>query len=233
MEFRGYRVQVESVTVAGRTYEMLMPDNCEALLDDPRVVTRFEHDEYMPYWAILWPGALVLADAVAQWPSLADAAPLEVLELGCGLGLVGLVASGLGFRVTISDYDEDAVAFAQVNAARNGLPEPVVRVIDWRLAYDDLRCDRILAADVLYEARHLEPVSRFIQVHLRPGGLALLSDANRSTADIFPAVARAHGLSVATTPVERPGGGAAPVVRARIFTVRAERPAAPRGRAVV
>lgn len=193
---RGYPLRRESVVVGERTYELVMPADSSALLDDPRVTARFARDEYMPYWATLWPAARVLADVVAAWePVEPHGAPL-VLELGCGIGLVGLVAAARGYRVTISDYDEDALAFAAENARLNNLPPPVTRYVDWRATYADLRPERILAADVLYEKRHLEPIARFIRQHLSPTGFALIGDANRSTADDFGDVGPACGLTV-------------------------------------
>ncbi|MCK4343013.1 MAG: methyltransferase domain-containing protein [Phycisphaerae bacterium] len=204
----------------GRTYELLAPAKGEALLDDPRVVERFERDEYMPYWAMLWPAALLLADIVATWePAASHPEPPTVLELGCGLGLVGLVAARLGYRVTVSDHDEDALAFARESARRNGLPPPATRYFDWREAQQAWHVDRIVAADVLYEARNLEPVAEFIRQHLNAEGFALLSDPHRRTADSFELTARACGLSVAVTAVERSDEGGLPI-RGRIFHLR-------------
>lgn len=219
--FRGYAVRSEPVTIGGHVYEVLAPADSDALLDDPRVAGRFEQDEYLPYWAMLWPAALLLADKVSAWevPDCRTAAP-EVLELGCGLGLVGLVAAHLGYRVTLSDYDEDALAFAAENARRNGLRAPAVRAVDWRETYDDLRPERIVAADVLYEARHLLPLVQFVRRHLRPGGVAVFSDANRSAADAFENVACVAGLAVTVTSIERPDSSGGKPMRGRIFCLR-------------
>jgi len=52
--------------------------------------------------ALVWEGALVLAQHVSRLPraKLADA---RVVELGAGLGLVGLLAGKRGARVTLTD----------------------------------------------------------------------------------------------------------------------------------
>ncbi len=68
--FRGYPVLERRIEIAGRAYTLLGPANYDALPDDPRVIARFERDEYMPYWADLWPGTLLLAEHVAGWPCL-------------------------------------------------------------------------------------------------------------------------------------------------------------------
>ncbi len=215
---RGYPVRVKRVAVGGRSFELLLLADSDALLDNPRVTARFDQDGYMPYWSTLWPAALLLADVVADWdPVSPGTEPPQVLELGCGVGLVGLVAATRGYRVTLCDYDEDALAFAELNAGRNGVPPPQTRLVDWRQDYDDLHPNRIVAADVLYEARSLEPIARFVARHLHADGFALIADANRSTADPFEAAARQCGLHVAVMPVERRDPESGNVVQGRIF----------------
>ncbi len=125
---------------------LLRPVSPDALLDEEA----FARDEFLPYWAELWPAATALAAA------LPDVAGQRVVELGCGLGLPSLVAAARGANVTASDWAEDAVELLRENAARNGL---VVRaeVRDWRDPWPE-RFDLALAADVLYEQRNVEPL---------------------------------------------------------------------------
>lgn len=224
--FNGYPLRMRPVSIAGREYRVLGPDNFEQLVDDPRTAERFRQDEYLPYWAEFWPACVLLAEEVAAW-NAPRGVPPTVLELGAGLGLVSLVLSGLGYPVVCSDYDEDALAFVRASAAASGVPLPATRRIDWRERYDDLRVDRIVAAEITYETRSLRPIAEFISNHLRPGGFALLCDANRRTADDFPVVARHCGLRVETTPAESmlPGGGAP--VRGRFFRLERRAGATP------
>ena len=215
--FCGYAVAIREITIAGRTYELLAPADADRLADDPRTAERFEQDEYMPYWAEFWPSSLLLAEHIAQWDMPAcEGRPPRLLDLGCGLGLAGIVAAARGFEVTFADYEEDALTFASENARRNGLPPPDERRIDWREQYPDLSAERIVAADVLYETRSLRPVAEFIQRHLSPSGEAIIADPSRTTADAFDQIARHCGLSVRTATVvcRRTGGGAS---SARLF----------------
>jgi 2-polyprenyl-3-methyl-5-hydroxy-6-metoxy-1,4-benzoquinol methylase len=224
--FRGYPVRLHRFELAGRTFVLLAPANYEELIDDPRVRERFAKDEYLPYWAEFWPACLLLADAVAAWGAPPPGQPTpRVLELGCGLGLVSLLLSHLGYAVTAADYDEEALAFVLESARRNGLNPPQTQALDWRDSYPDLCFDRIVAAEVLYETRSLRPVAEFIYNHLAPQGFALISDANRSTADSFEAVARHCGLTVVITPAERPGQVSGQIIRGRLLRV-ARKPAA-------
>lgn len=107
-------------------------------------------------------------------------AGLRVVELGCGLGLPSLVASARGAQVTATDWAAAAVELLAENAARNGLAV-VAEVRDWRRAWPE-RFDLVLAADVLYERRNVEPlVERLLQ--LAPS--ALLALAGRPYEDTF------------------------------------------------
>ncbi len=217
-QFRGRKVRCEQVAVGDVTLELLVPTDSDALLEDARVAARFAQDEYLPYWATLWPAATMLAEVLSAWPVPVGPPPV-VLELGCGVGLAGLVAARRGYEVILSDYDEDALAFAAANARRNGIGVRT-QLVDWRQQYDELRPDRIIAADVLYERRNLEPVARFIARHLAPGGLALLSDPNRSTADAFGDAAGANGLDVAVASIALSRRAGESVPPGRIFTLR-------------
>ena len=125
---------------------LLRPVSPDALLDEDA----FARDEFLPYWAELWPAATALAAA------LPDVAGLRVVELGCGLGLPSLVAAARGADVTASDWAEDAVELLRENAARNGLALRA-EVRDWREPWPE-RFDVVLAADVLYERRNVEPL---------------------------------------------------------------------------
>lgn len=213
---------VTRLALAGRSFELLGPASYDELLEMPSVVKRFEKDEYLPYWAQIWPACLLLADAVAAWEKVDDDPP-RVLEIGCGLGLVSLVLSSLGYCVLASDCDADALAFVVENARRNGLPVPQTRRFDWRESYANLSFDRIVAADVLYETRHLRPVAEFIRAQLRSDGFALVADANRMTANDFGTVARHCGLAVDVTAVERSSPTEDQPVRGRIFHLRREK----------
>jgi predicted nicotinamide N-methyase len=100
----------------------------------------------MPYWAELWPSALALARAL---PARLEG--VEVLELGCGLGIPSLVAAARGARVTSLDWAAEAVELVRRNAGRNGLELDGVAG-DWRGFTGTY--DLVLGADLLYEARH-------------------------------------------------------------------------------
>jgi predicted nicotinamide N-methyase len=141
---------------------LLRPESPENLIDEKA----FEQDEFLPYWAELWPAAVALAAA------LPDVAGLDVVELGCGLGLPSLVASANGARVTATDWASDAVDLLRRNASRNGLRLTVERR-DWREPWPG-HFDLALAADVLYERRNVEPLVERLRA-LAPTSLLALA----------------------------------------------------------
>jgi len=140
------------------------PSEPEALLDEEA----FANDEFMPYWAELWPAGLALAEALPD-----DLTGVRVVELGCGLGVPSLVAAARGAKVTAVDWAADAIALLRENAARNGLELEAVRA-DWRSFEGSF--DLALAADVLYEERNVEPL---VELMLRLAPRALVGLAGR------------------------------------------------------
>src|SRR5262245_45836916 len=83
----------EPVIVEVRRFLIERPGESDRLLDHPAVHAAFERDEYMPYWADLWPAARMLAKVILHksWTPGQSA-----LEIGCGLGLPGIVALSCG-----------------------------------------------------------------------------------------------------------------------------------------
>ena len=182
-----------SVVVAGRPVVLVRPSDPDRMLDDPGVLAWNRRDDYMPYWAYLWPGAFLLAGAVAAEPWETDG---PALEIGCGLGLAGLVALGRGLRVTFSDYDEAPLGFVAKSVEANGFGPGAyaTRRLDWREPADE-RFAVILGADVLYERRLVPMVADLLARMLAPGGLALIADPYRVSAEGFVAAVEARGLS--------------------------------------
>src|SRR5215203_7269219 len=72
------------VRVGSTTLSLLRPRDAEALLDEDA----FAEDEFLPYWAELWPAGLALGRAL---PAQLDG--VRVVEVGCGLGVPSLVAA--------------------------------------------------------------------------------------------------------------------------------------------
>lgn len=182
-------------------------DDPDALLDGMDDASFAATDERMPYYALLWPAGEALARALVEGPSLEG---LAVLDLGCGCGAAGLAAARRGAGVTFLDWAPEAQVLVEASAERLGVAVRRFVAADWRDPPPQLGCfHRIVAADVLYEARNAIPVARFLADHLTEGGEAWLTDPGRLHARDFPEIARARGLTlVETRPLVAPTEGA-------------------------
>lgn len=199
---------------AGHKILLARPREPDRLLDDPSVQQASKTSDYMPYWAYLWPGAMLLAERVLSgtWSP-----GTRAIEIGCGLGLAGLAALRAGLRVTFSDYSPAAIALASHNARLNGCDQFTTRIVDWQQPPHE-QFDVVLGADVLYERRCLPDVLRVLDAMLATNGEALLSDPERVVADEFETRAREQGYAVHREPAEtRVEMGR--VIRGRIFRV--------------
>jgi hypothetical protein len=156
----------EPVLVDGKVFLIDRPDESDRTLDHPAVRAEFAVDEYLPFWTDLWPAARMLAKVVlrSEW-----ALGIDVLEVGCGLGLPGIAALSSGLNVTFSDLDGTALRFAASNARLNGFEKFQTLQFDWNDPPPELNADIILASDLIYELRAINP----------PGGYCLLTDQDR------------------------------------------------------
>jgi predicted nicotinamide N-methyase len=179
MPSRSFDLVSETVRVAGRELDLLRPRDGEALIDEHA----FEHEEYLPYWAELWPSALALAGALG----LAPPAPgTRVLELGCGLAVPSIVAALGGADVVATDWSPEAVSTATQNARRNGA-ELTVRRWSWTAPAIELGepWPLVVAADVLYERRNVPQLLAALPTLVAPGGEAWIADPGRTPAPGF------------------------------------------------
>jgi ETFB lysine methyltransferase len=198
---RRFRTTRTVITAGPHTIEIMHPASPEDLIDEED----FERDERLPYWADIWPSAIVLARHVASMRG----ARRSLLELGCGAGLVAAAATLGGFEVTATDYYEDSLRFTRVNVMRNTGLDPPVRLVDWRNLPTDLGTfDLVVASDVLYEHQYGPLVAAAIARTLDPAGVAILADPGRIAAGEFVDVARERGLEVWTADRVRYAQGA-------------------------
>jgi predicted nicotinamide N-methyase len=195
----------ETVIVEGRTFVLMRPTDSDSLLDVPAVRAAFAVDEYMPYWADLWPGARMLGKVLLRQPPPTGT---RVLEIGCGLGLPGIVSLSLGLHVTFSDYDATALQFAAENARANGQTNFELLQMDWRWPPENLHFPLVLAADLIYEMRNVPPLVTLLKKLLEPGGTCLLTDQDRPPSHFLRETLAAEGLAYTTQLVRagEPGG---------------------------
>lgn len=149
----------EIVALEGRDIALLRPRDAAELLDEEAFEQR---DEFIPYWADLWPSAILLARTLAR-RALRGA---RVLEIGCGLGLPSLSAAIAGGNVLATDWAADALEAVAGNARRNDLAVRTL-VADWRepgIFTAAGPFDLVIAADVAYEQRNVAPLTQLLEL---------------------------------------------------------------------
>ena len=164
------------VALPGRELALLAPRDGDALLSEEA----FEHEEFLPYWAELWPSALALARVIARRPLTGR----RVIELGCGLGLPAIAAALAGGRVLATDWSPDAVAMTARNAERNGA-ELTTAVYRWDAPPPRPAWPLVLASDVLYEGRNVPALLELLPRITAAGGEVWLADPGRAPAARF------------------------------------------------
>jgi len=182
------------VRIGDGTYRVVYPAAADALIDEED----FDRDERLPYWAELWPSAVALARRLHE----EDLTGKKTIELGCGVGLPSVVALERGAEVLATDHYEAALDFVRHNARINGSREPRTALLDWHAPEDMIETfDLVLAADVLYEQRNAEALSKLIPRLLSPGGEALIADPGRRWEPLFRELIHEAGLTFSTDSV--------------------------------
>lgn len=195
-QFHGLPVFFREIDVAGSTFRVAALKDAADLLDLPKFEERFIKHDIAPYGLELWPAAVMLAEHIAK-NDPGDGR--SALELGCGLGLVAVVATRCGWRVTATDNDEDALGFARYTASINDAAIHEYAVLDWNHPPAGERFSRVFAADVLYQLVDHTPFLKCLDALLARDGEALIADPNRGVVDGFPRLATDNGFKVAQT----------------------------------
>lgn len=175
-----YTTTEETLDLAGLEIKLLRVTNIDDLFN--RLIAKGEDhedmvDDRLPYWADLWHASIGMGRYLAKEKFIKKG--MTVTEIGCGLGLSGIVAGKLGADVTFSDYSQEALDFAKLNYENNvNRPANYVQM-DWRNPNPELAADLVLAADVAYEERSFDYLLDVFRLLCKPGGRILFSEPNR------------------------------------------------------
>ncbi len=196
----------ERVIVDGRNFVINRPGGSDTLLEHPAVRARFSNGEYLPYWVDLWPAARMLGKVILRENWVAGC---RALEIGCGLGLPGVVGLAAGLHVTFSDCDRTALHFAAQNARANGFRDFELLTLDWNQPPPGLAFPVVFGSDLIYESRNVLPLVELVERILEPGGVCLITDQDRIPADLLRRTLEDRGLQFTTKFVHagEPGRG--------------------------
>lgn len=195
--------ETDAINIGGQQLLLWRPIEAEKLVLET-TQAEFGEDERMPYWAILWPASIALAEFLVE---CVDVEGKRILELGAGLAVPGLAAARAGAQVVASDWYAEPLEFVQSSARLNGIALETQR-LDWRFPPDSEPFDLIIGADLLYERRNHAPILDCATKLLSPTGKMLLSDPERLPSQAFLDHAAAMGWETKAHPstVEWEGG---------------------------
>ncbi|MCL2338012.1 MAG: protein N-lysine methyltransferase family protein [Firmicutes bacterium] len=160
----------------GHDINLLLVRDIEQLITDPGDA------EKVPCWADIWPAAMGLARWI--WENLRFDGD-ELIELGAGLGLPGVVCGLRGAKVTFSDFNPTALELAAANAARNQLAGWSTLRADWRTYQPPKQYPWVLGSDIFYDPQLNPHLLRLIPALLSPGGCFLAAHPGRPASNEF------------------------------------------------
>ena len=180
-------LRVDRVELPGTIESLLIsrPVDFDRLIDDAAA----DPEQNLPYWAELWPSGVALAAKIARDPSIVRGR--RVLELGCGLGVTAVAALRAGADLLVTDYSPEALALCSLNALDQAGTQPKTLRVNWRDPDPALHAAAsdgfpvVVAADVLYERRDVDPLLALAERVVAPGGELWLAEPGRPPAARF------------------------------------------------
>lgn len=178
-----YAVEVVPSRIGDKTLQILQLRDFEDYVE--RIVeVGVEGAIELPYWAKVWDATFLLAYFLGKQPVVLGQ---RVLEIGAGIGVIGVYAALCGHNVTITDINEDALLFARANALLNKCPQVEVRKLDWRESNAADQYDMIVGSEVIYDRKSYPALIDFLRTTLTTEGTIFLSkNAQLPTSNFFP-----------------------------------------------
>ena len=186
-----YKTDRHDISINGKSFRFLVPQSIDRFIDPDDPMQNF------PLWAKIWPAGTILA-------SYLDRLPLDpkrqILEIGAGIGLVGVVAAAAGHHITITDYNLHALEFCRANAAINDFEDIPVAQLDWFEPQLAGSYDMIVGSEVVYKKEDIGHLLGLFKHYLKPGGTILLVEEMRKTlSDFFKRTEPVYTLKIRKT----------------------------------
>jgi predicted nicotinamide N-methyase len=166
-----YELQIVPIAIGEKKLELHQIKNWDMFVDH----LEQKGDSYVkgfPFWVKIWEASIVLAHHIVQLDIEKD---MTVLEIGAGMGISGLFLAAHGHRVTITDYEQDALELLQMNVELNRLRNVSVSKLDWHNPDLPGKYDIICGSELVYSEASIEPIIDLFRRYLRPGGMVVLA----------------------------------------------------------
>lgn len=171
-----YDTETRDIVIDGHKFQFLVPGSIERFVDPEDPLQNF------PLWVKIWQASVVLAQYLIRMPVEPQK---RILEIGSGLGLVGIAAARAGHSVTMTDYNTDALNFARANAQMNNCSHLQVSRLDWVRPNLEGTFDYIVGSEIVYKDQDVEHLLKLFKKYLKPDGKILLVEEMRKTLNEF------------------------------------------------
>lgn len=146
--------------------------------------SRPESPDRISFWWGVTSSSLALARFIESSNSFSNR---DVLELGSGVGLGGLVAALKGARVTFTDYMDEALDTARQNTIINKAYDENVRFVnlDWEFPFPVGVFDIIIGSEIVYDYLTHSSLEKLMINALKPHGVIVIADRDRMVVNRF------------------------------------------------
>lgn len=125
-----------------------------------------------PYWVKVWEASIALAAHLSEQTRDTNR---TVIELGAGMGVVGLFLAASGHDVTLTDSDENALKLIKKNIDHNTLGSASIRKLDWHRFDPPGRYDIVCGAELIYRQDDILPALEAVRSVVKPDGTVYLA----------------------------------------------------------
>ena len=176
---RKYETDTSDLTIRDRHFRFFTPKSLDKFIDPDDIFQNF------PLWSKIWEASIILSDYLSRIPVDPEK---RFLEIGCGMGVIGVVASAFGHRVTMTEYNPDALNFARANASANLSADDTgleITELDWGKPQVEGLFDYIIGSEVIYKEKDYQPILKLFKTFLKPSGEIILAEGVRKTSMEF------------------------------------------------
>ena len=172
-----YETESTEIVVNRKKFHILLPKYLDHFINPVDIL----HD--FPLWAKIWQASWVLCGCLADMP---PDPRKRFLEIGAGVGLVSIVAATFGHRITMTEYNPDALNFARANAHLNHCATLPILKLDWHDPRIKGQFDMIVASEITYKLEDFGPLIQLFKSYLQPEGeIILASEMRKAGKDLY------------------------------------------------
>jgi len=158
---------------------------------------------------MIWDASVVLARWIFENPILFQ--DKDILELGSGCGVAGILCSYFGKKVILSDYLQPILDNLTFNAEQNMLRKPSqMQVISFNWETVDTKnfqfdpVDIIIGAEITYEEEHAQNLINVLNVCLKPSGTFYeIAEEERPGLNLFIRLLQQQGFLCTVLPISQ------------------------------